>query len=349
MWFPGAGKTKILKDLLSNKKILKSYLEKLYGRVKFIEYSGIETENSSHQEILNSILSSLSNSKLDNSDQLNQIISNCQQLIDQGYEVVLVGNELEILSEKEYEKTLTSIARIVLANKTRIHSILNIKNKNMFNKALERYSFLLSIANKIETVPVLSEQLLSKYIKEKATYFEKKMSPSEAKRIENYTGGILLLTKELIRNYPEEGELDLKLVGCCKHLSKKALELLTGQIKTFGQEVERTEAELKRMRIWGLGIFTDKINLLESNPRKTLKRILTDKENTVITHLSRNKGRLLTKENVALKIWGKKDNIDYSDWAVDQFISRLRKKLAKAGIDPEVLKTVKGRGYKWNY
>lgn len=36
---------------------------------------------------------------------------------------------------------------------------------------------------------------------------------------------------------------------------------------------------------------------------------------------------------------------DYSDWAIDQFISRFRKKLKQIGVSSGILKTVKGKGY----
>jgi DNA-binding response OmpR family regulator len=39
---------------------------------------------------------------------------------------------------------------------------------------------------------------------------------------------------------------------------------------------------------------------------------------------------------------------DISLWAIDQAVSRFRKKLAEAGTDPELLKTIKKKGYIWS-
>ncbi|MFC1790807.1 helix-turn-helix domain-containing protein [Patescibacteria group bacterium] len=44
-------------------------------------------------------------------------------------------------------------------------------------------------------------------------------------------------------------------------------------------------------------------------------------------------------------LWGEASYEKYSDWAIDQLISKLRKKLKDLGLT-DFLKTIRGRGYK---
>ena len=50
-------------------------------------------------------------------------------------------------------------------------------------------------------------------------------------------------------------------------------------------------------------------------------------------------------DEIGEALWGKDSYDKYSDWAIDQLISKLRKKLETLGFK-NVLKTVRGKGYK---
>jgi len=54
------------------------------------------------------------------------------------------------------------------------------------------------------------------------------------------------------------------------------------------------------------------------------------------------------RDFLAQIIWGDKSFDLYSDWAIDKIMSRLRKKLYQNGYPAEKIKTVKGRGYKYD-
>lgn len=72
---------------------------------------------------------------------------------------------------------------------------------------------------------------------------------------------------------------------------------------------------------------------------------LTRNEVNIIKYLFENYGQLCSKEDVGKVIWSKNEYADkYSEWAIDQAIFRLRKKLEKYNVDNEI-ETVHGRGY----
>ena len=72
----------------------------------------------------------------------------------------------------------------------------------------------------------------------------------------------------------------------------------------------------------------------------------TKNEFKILHELYKHKGNLLDRNKIAESLWGENKVEDYSDWAIDRTISRLRKKLGDSAQNPRFLHTVKGRGYK---
>jgi len=56
---------------------------------------------------------------------------------------------------------------------------------------------------------------------------------------------------------------------------------------------------------------------------------------------------IISRDEISTVLWGKKSDEKYSEWAIDQAISQLRKKLTKMNISPQNLQTIRGRGYRW--
>jgi len=55
--------------------------------------------------------------------------------------------------------------------------------------------------------------------------------------------------------------------------------------------------------------------------------------------------RLITRNQLGTILW---NDSDFSDWALDQFIKRLRNKLIKLGLDRQLIKTKKNQGFVFN-
>lgn len=82
---------------------------------------------------------------------------------------------------------------------------------------------------------------------------------------------------------------------------------------------------------------------LSQDTGKSLLKELTKNENAIYTLLLNNKGEIVTKEEIANAIWKGSNYNKYSEWAIDQTVTRLRAKLKK--IDPQiVIETKRGRG-----
>ncbi len=72
------------------------------------------------------------------------------------------------------------------------------------------------------------------------------------------------------------------------------------------------------------------------------------KEKTVLVYLLKNQGVVVSRQQLAKEIWGEGKEGDYSDWALDQIITRLRKKLSRLNVAQKSLKTVKRKGFKFD-
>lgn len=71
---------------------------------------------------------------------------------------------------------------------------------------------------------------------------------------------------------------------------------------------------------------------------------LTKSELRIIKLLVQNKNKLITRNEIAQKVWGANWEHKYSDWAIDRLIYRLRLKLKKIGYEEGLIKTYKARG-----
>src|SRR5690606_17184082 len=67
-------------------------------------------------------------------------------------------------------------------------------------------------------------------------------------------------------------------------------------------------------------------------------------EQKLLQYFLSQQGEVISRDTLGDVIWGEESEDKFSEWAIDQHISRLRKKLKRMGIGISI-KTVKGRGY----
>lgn len=79
---------------------------------------------------------------------------------------------------------------------------------------------------------------------------------------------------------------------------------------------------------------------------QTVEEEFTRQEYEVLVFLLKNVNKLKTRDEIGNVLWGDESYDKYSDWAIDQLMSKLRKKLKKLGFDKSTLTTIRGRGYK---
>ena len=91
-----------------------------------------------------------------------------------------------------------------------------------------------------------------------------------------------------------------------------------------------------------LGLTLDSHSFMLSCPASSLQVRLSDKEYRIMECLMMSTGRLTSREQLALKVWGSESDAEYNN--VEVYISFTRKKLTflKAPVE---IKAVRGLGY----
>ena len=143
------------------------------------------------------------------------------------------------------------------------------------------------------------------------------------------------------------GELDDKVLG----LDSGADDYLT---KPF-----QTKELLARLRALGrrninspdgtlnfgdISLDTDTATLLCTSSGQNVR--LSEKEFKILEYLISNQGKILTREQLALKIWGFENEAEYNN--VEVYMTFTRKKLSFVGAQ-STIKAVRGIGYELRY
>ncbi len=68
-------------------------------------------------------------------------------------------------------------------------------------------------------------------------------------------------------------------------------------------------------------------------------------ERRMLRHFLQNKGKIVTRDEIAQAVWKEESQEKYSDWAIDQLVRRVRQKLMKLGLPEDTIATKKNQGY----
>lgn len=77
-----------------------------------------------------------------------------------------------------------------------------------------------------------------------------------------------------------------------------------------------------------------------------LNEDFSEREYHLLEYMAGKRGQICTRDELAKVIWKDDATEKYSDWGLDQSISRLRKKLGDSGYNPKYIKTLRGRGFR---
>lgn len=98
-------------------------------------------------------------------------------------------------------------------------------------------------------------------------------------------------------------------------------------------EIISQEVYFNKLQVEGEKLIGVDLNLLSKIEREIIATLINSTE------------EIITRNDIGKLIWGKDINEKYSDWAVDQRIARLRRKIIDLGFDIDII-TVYGKGYR---
>jgi two-component system, OmpR family, copper resistance phosphate regulon response regulator CusR len=113
---------------------------------------------------------------------------------------------------------------------------------------------------------------------------------------------------------------------------------LLARVKVLLKKTDQTHETLNVLAVGDLELDLDK-----KIARRAGKNIdLTAKEFSLLEYFMRNKGRILSRNDIAEKVWDA--NFDFGTNVVDVYVNFLRKKIDK-GFDDKLIHTKVGFGY----
>lgn len=187
--------------------------------------------------------------------------------IKPSYPIQLIAvDNFENMSTKEIIATLKAVGRIVAIDSHRIHSIINTFDLAEIISVTTSSPQCFNLINTIDYLPTIDGPLLTKFIHQRANELERVSNAKEITTIEEETGGVLFLTKELIRG--NQDLLSIKIQTLWNRLndaSKNALMCYLTNSKSSSKDQKIIE-QFSKQNILKLKVFTNHLNLLVSNP-----------------------------------------------------------------------------------
>ncbi len=120
-----------------------------------------------------------------------------------------------------------------------------------------------------------------------------------------------------------------------------SLDELIARIEAVFRRVPARPSQRKKMTIAGRQLDFDRREaVLSDGTRQTL----TEREAEVIGFLASNPGRAVSRDELLQKVWGLDPRGTHTR-TVDMAIARIRESLGDDPSNPEVIKTVRGKGY----
>ncbi|MBU1326735.1 helix-turn-helix domain-containing protein [Patescibacteria group bacterium] len=306
----------------------------------------------------------------------NDFFNHLNQLIDRTALqniIIIIDAEWLIASAPQL---LTTIPQVVL-NQYRKISFLMFFEKNIL--ASEYQSFTqncLPIVQNVEYLTLYKRSEMEHYIRHLENLYHWQMRIKERETILDSCGGHIWLVTEAVRHLHQTGKVSFdheamrfRLQTIWQGFSTKEQEIIRKVI--YQQEVVVNEDPeilflLRTNLLFKVGhkliitvpILKDYVKSiinsvslqLNSNQQIVINGIsadtlLTLRENQLLAYFLQHKGEVITKDQIGELLWQDKWSENGSDWAIDQVMRRLRKKLFQLSIDKNTIRTIKGKGY----
>ncbi|MGI5825864.1 MAG: winged helix-turn-helix domain-containing protein [Patescibacteria group bacterium] len=268
-------------------------------------------------------------------------------------------------------------------NRTKIHFIFVI-TKNIIENNLDKYGELKKpLCENIIYFPLTSVQDKEVMANNLCKRYHYSISRNLIKTAQKLSGGHPALMKSCLeylnKNKSSEGiaellmeqkevnaifddiwrslwDEDRKILEKLVEETNKTIKVSNNLIKLglVKSQKEKTEIFSPLLKIYlkrkkpeenALSIDFEKNEILINGAPPKIK--ITLSEHRLLLAFLKGKNEVITRDKISEILWGNKAFDKYSDWAIDQSISLLRKKLKSLGISPQAIQTIKGRGYRF--
>ena len=157
-------------------------------------------------------------------------------------------------------------------------------------------------------------------------------------RSEGNTTPVIMLT---VKNTEIDKVLGLEL-GADDYVTKPfSVRELSARVKTIFRRIDEYSSESDSCNIGDTMLNFGKYEAT----RKGVKIDFTPLEFQLLQVFARNRGTVLTRDQLLEQVWGK-DNVVISLRTIDSHVASIRKKLEEDPSDPQYLINIRGVGYK---
>lgn len=200
------------------------------------------------------------------------------------------------------------------------------------------------------------------------------ITPKEVEIILAGCGGHFWLLKEAMREVASGGSISPSgesmrfrldvIFRSLSHFEQQVLKKIITHKKTFSSDEKHSLMYLQKMRCIGknrnctIGMYEDFLLRIDDAESKLhlensrivlngipLEKFFSRKEYRAMKLLLEKRGTVVSRNEIAKRMWPTQTDEQYSDWAIDQLVARLRKRIAELSISPRVVEVVRGKGY----
>jgi len=358
LWLPSSGRTALAYRLQNKIGIPQSFLTK-FNKIIFIPCDAL-LDLKTFEDHLEITLEKFSQEK--------GIMKKINDIIQHGNYIYLIVDNFTFNNLETLDYIL-SLKQISLSSIR--YLFLGLESDFYIESAINKDVGL--VYHNILKVPYLDKSLSEVWIDKVAGELHVKLSDDVKTAIYNFSGGIIGLLKNLVRVYKRYQDIETSInsvevmnycVNLWKQFSKEEQNviknlMITGKFNPSSREFnylkehsfinsnnqiigtwvgliigskEKTEFKVKGNNIFFLGVDLDDV--------------LSEREKNILLLLCSQKSFFADRDMVGKIVWHENFTEKFSDWALDQIFSRLRRKLVKIGVPKDTLKTLKGKGFK---
>lgn len=386
MWVPHGGRRKALVYLSQYAqrfgfKKLGKYLILYVDKDELVD----ETPSAYFQLILRKLLGNGKKVSGDEEESFLLLKDTVRKFINQKYHLIfLLGNFDELPFTTSFYNNLNNLWEL---DKKLVHFIFAVYKDIFQSEISDKYGRLREvIGQNLVYLPLLNSedsQIAGQYLKTKYGYI---LGKNGEELIYDLAGGNVALLKatmrlasrighvmskeELIELLAKQWEVETILEDIWQALNESEKNLLTNiQAPKSIRSIPDRLVKLRLLQPKVNGGFTLFSRLFENFVRNRagqpqnltidrengqlllaglpIKEKITLQEYHLLSTFLEKPNVVLSRDDIGQALWGEKSYDKYSDWAIDQIISQLRKKLEKIGTLPASLQTIRGRGYRW--
>lgn len=366
-------------EIINNRKILKSILG-LYYRKYLLKYIPIDLKDL-HKAIKDALIELCVERRIDTEKKLAKLANKkiLSKIAKKGYEVGLFISHISPLLIKRNLQPLIDLELLIRTSKNLsviVFSEVDI-TCDRYHLLADKCSFLF---DHFLIYPMYGEKDAKQFIAHYNYHWRFSLSKKTIGQITHACGGYLWLIHQAQRTLRDNPTFTIQQALSSELMIKKLEVIWTKFIKKEKNIIRKVYFEniqeldtltheykyLKSIRVikeingkTKLGIpllsqIIEKENRLNKFQvrnnyifigEKEITSNLSRKERAFLYLLLSSKRKIVSRDKVAQTIWGKDWEEKYSDWAIDRLVYRIRKKFKTLGMDKNLLKTAKKKGF----